>query len=241
MQSFFSGIKQREADTPLLLPLLLLAIGSVVYGLSQVVRDLEFDFLLMISLGAMLLSWVFARMKISGWLAGLLILLIGVFLIFFWVGDLWSPVKNSFSVVDDLLKQLVSIAGDSSEKPDFDWSSLRVIKVRVENLILELSFWFRPLIAGRPVYNYTANALLWGVAIWSVSAWAGWFQLRFKSSLIAVLPAGLLLMISMGYTYGRTTALYPFIFSVLLLTAMTFYSRSESRWKARNMDYPKED
>ena len=160
-KSVLVRIKQKEADTILILPLLLLALGSVFYGLSYIVRDMEFGPLMLISLGALLLSWVFARTKITGWIAGSLITIIGVILILVWVGDLWSLIANSFRILDDLLMQFAKAARDLSENPDFDWGSLRVIKIRVDNLFLELGLWFRALIAGQPVYNYTANMILW--------------------------------------------------------------------------------
>ena len=65
----FSRLKHIEAYTLLIFPLLTLAMGSVAYGLSYLVRDLTLSPLLIISIGALLLSWLLARTKSPGWVA----------------------------------------------------------------------------------------------------------------------------------------------------------------------------
>jgi transglutaminase-like putative cysteine protease len=237
-QTIYSRVKNIETETRLIFGLLVLSMGSVSFGLSYLVRDLSFSPLLLISMGALLLSWFFARTRIPGWLAALVFFVMGTILAFFWAGDLWGSFYNLLHDFFIMLSQVLRPSSILSDIRDFNWTSLNETKLRMRFLLTELNLWLRPMIAGEPIYNDTANSLLWGFAIWSVSAWAGWFQRRMENALLAILPGGLLLTISLGYTYGRATALYPLVFGVLMLSAATFYYQRQHSWKNRSMDFP---
>jgi len=221
--------------------LLILALGSVAFGISYLVQDLKFDLLLLILLAALLFSWLLARTKLRGWVAGLLLIALGAPLIFIWVGDLWGPLITWLRSSNGIIWRVLFSSGGLSADTSAYWASLNEIKLRSITLFADLDLWLRSIIAGHPVYTYDAITLNWGFMIWLVSAWAGWFQRRKEKPLIAILPAGLLLTVSLGYTYGATTALFPLIFAVLTLSGLTFYQKRERSWKARNMDYPEEE
>jgi hypothetical protein len=235
------NIKKVGSNTLLIFALLILALSSVVFGLWYLNQDLRLDLFLLIIIVALLLSWLFARSKFSGWAAGLFLFGMGAFLIFFWIGDLWGILNIWRQTITGIVWQILGSQGTFSELSNASWVALNDLKLRTITLSSDLTLWLRALISGQPTYNYNAVSLVWGYSIWLVSIWAGWFQRRKEKPLIAILPAGLLLAAGLGYTYGSTTVLFPLIFAVLSLAGLTFYFRLERRWKARNMDYPEEE
>ncbi len=240
-ESIHRSNKFLRANALLTFSLLILALGSVAYGISYLVQDLKFDLLLLILLAALLLSWLLARTKLRGWMAGLLLIALGAFLIFIWVGDLWGPLITWLRISSGMMWRKLFSSGSLSADMIMFWASLNEIKLRSITLVADIDLWLQSLIAGHPVHTYYAITLIWGSMIWLASAWAGWIQFRKEKPLIAIFPAGLLLAVSLGYTYGATTALFPLIFSVLTLSGLTFYLRRERSWKSQNMDYPEED
>jgi len=221
--------------------LLILALGSVAFGISYLVRGLQFDLLMLILLAALLFSWLLARTKLRGSVAGLLLIALGAPLIFIWVGDLWGPLITWLRTSNGIIWRVLFSSGGLSADTSAYWASLSEIKLRSITLLADLDLWLRSIIAGQPVYTYDAITLIWGYMIWLVSAWAGWFQRRKEEPFKAIFPAGSLLAVSLGYTYGATTALFPLIFAVLTLSGLTFYLKRERSWKTRSMDYPEEE
>jgi len=221
--------------------LLFIVLASVTIGISALIQDMDPDLLLLIVIVALSLSWLFARTKIPGWITGFVLIPFGALLTILLIGDLWGTLITWLQTIDDMLRQFLLGQGDFSTDPHIFWINLSELKLRSITLFAELGNWLRTLDAGNPVYNYFAISLVWGFSIWLVSIWAGWFQRRKEKPFVSILPAGLLLAVSLGYTYGATTALFPLIFGVLSLVALTFYKKRERSWIERSMDYPEEE
>jgi transglutaminase-like putative cysteine protease len=236
-----TGIRRIDANTFLTFALLFFALGSVAIGIGNLVRDLMPDPLLLIAVAALSLGWLLAKTKIPGWFAGIVLGLLGVLLVFLWVGDLWDLLLVWSGAIVQVSWQTLQFWDVTVVDSNAFWASLDGIKLRLTTLLTDLDLWLRALISGQPLYNYNAISLVWGFAIWLVSAWAGWCQRRKEHPWFAILPAGLLLVVSLGYTYGPTAALFPLIFASLSLAGFTIYIQREHSWKARGMDYPVEE
>jgi transglutaminase-like putative cysteine protease len=79
--------------------------------------------------------------------------------------------------------------------------------------------------------------MVWGLAVWSVSAWAGYTQFRKQQSLAALTPAAALLATTLAYTLSHTGALLPIVAATLLLLGLTHYLGREQQWEAARTDY----
>ena len=82
-------VEKIGVKTLMALPLLLVAIGSGAFGLSNVIRSLDSEFLIQVVVWAVILAWVLARSRISAWLAWILMLCLGLLFVVVHIGDLF--------------------------------------------------------------------------------------------------------------------------------------------------------
>ena len=221
--------------------LLYIALGSVALGITSLVPDLDPGRQLLISFVAVLLTWQLARTTFNGWVSGLLLIAFGALLIFLWTGSLWPLIIAWLREVVGYILQILGSRTVFTADSGAYWVVVTEIELRSATLINELGNWLRAIISRSPIYSFQVINMLWGYGIWLVSAWAAWYQRRSERPLLAIIPASLLLVGSLGYTYGSTVALYPLIFATLSLFGLTFYHQRERSWKLRNMDYPIEE
>lgn len=217
--------------------LLALAVTSVSLGVAILVQDITFDYLLILTLVALMLSWMMASGGQRAWKSSFLLFVSGGICTFFLIGDIFGVILSWLGTIPDLIWQVFQ----SSDQISIEMSAFQAewitLQLMVRTQISDLSIWFRSILAGKPGFNYTASAMIWGLAIWLTAAWAGWFQRRRNQSLAAVLPCGVLLLSVMGYTYGPTTPLLLLLFATLLLVAANHYILKEKKWKERSMDF----
>ena len=225
----------------LLFALLVMALGSVVFGIANQVKELNFAPLFLVSLVALFFSWQLSRTRLSGWKPALFIFSVGLIFIFMSVGELWIPLLDWLVALAMTFWQWLT----SSEKYPITvtqyWATGKELELRLTTVFLDINDWLRSIFAGNSASNYLAISFIWSLITWGISGWAGWFQRRWNKPLLAVLPAAILLAISLGYTYGSTTPLFPLIFSTLSLMSLNAYVRREQTWKQRNIDYPNDD
>ncbi len=217
--------------------LLLGVVGSVAYGLSELIRGLDFWPLFWLAFISLFLGWSLARTRIKAWLAVLLLVFIGVLGTYFWVGNLLVPFVN-------LVRSLIVLGWAYLREQDVAsiLTSLQLanaeLSLAVTTVWVDVRDWMSSLSSENPAFRAAAVLLIWGLAIWFVSAWAGWVQKRYGNAVVGVLPASLLLTITMGYTWAEISTLLPLLFCVLLLVAFTWLNTNESRWQKNGIDYP---
>jgi transglutaminase-like putative cysteine protease len=100
--------------------------------------------------------------------------------------------------------------------------------------------WSGALYKGDPVFDPVVVALVWSVAIWIVSSWAGWGVRRLERPLLALAPAGTLLITTLAYTSRQITSLSSFLAITLLLLGFSSHQSRERRWKTKGIDYSRE-
>ncbi len=229
---------RRIATLPFFIFLLLVVItGSVAYGLSQMIRGLEFGSLYWLAFLGLSLGWLLARTRIKIWLASLLIFLSGIFGTFIWVGNLLSPLVN-------LIRTLIIFGWVYIRQQDRSeiLTSLQLVttefSVAITSVWIDLQDWMGSLTSDNPTFRFTAVFLIWGLGIWFVSGWAGWVQKRQGNAVYSILPGCLLLTITMGYTWADISILLPLMFSAMLLIALTWLNSNEIHWEKSGIDYP---
>ncbi len=219
-------------QTLLSLALLLVALGSVVLGLVDAVRGLDAGLLMPVAVGSVLLGWVLARSPLPGWLGGLLTFILGAEALLLRVGHLGGPLIA-------FLRSLAELAWGTLRWPldgPPDGLPLRLALTELETGLSALLTRLRDWVVGGG-FDPVGTALVWGLALWMVAAWAGWAVRRRNQALQAVTPAGALLVIALSYAWGRPYALVPLLGATLLLMALAGHDARERHWLATGTDF----
>ena len=215
--------------------LLMTALGSVVFGMAEVVRGQDFGLLLAFSILGLILAWILARSRLSGPAAGVLILAAGFLLVVARIGRLEGP---SFALIEAWIR--VILHGWPWNHADWTpflrslmdlWEPLRALQER-------LALWGRGLFGGESVIDPASTALVWGWIFWAVSAWAGWSVRRWREPFLGALPAGALLAGSLNFAHAAIASLLVFIGAIWLLKVVIDLSERQRDWTMRGIDYP---
>ena len=227
------------------------ALGSVAYGLADVIRDLDAGLLLtIVTLGA-LAGWMIATIPLPGWLAGILASLLGAEVVLVRVGrlegKLAAMVWALLGLVGEIWHWLLG-EGWRAENgvwrltgPPLDWTAVSQILTElwadISTLLDRGHEWVWGLVVGNPAFDPVATALLWSLAMWAVAIWAGWTVRRRHQPLQGIAPAGALLVATFFYTRGEHTTLLTLMGTTLLLMAMVRQDARERRWQATRIGF----
>lgn len=218
--------------------LLFFVVGSSAYGLSQVIRGLDFERLGQIALLGVALSWLFAGTRIPDWAGMVTLLLGGVVLLVVMSGRLFAPLMVLFLASNRMIwGYLHQEVGVPQDLEPFNLAYADVY-YSVKGVMDGFMDWLASLQEGLPIYEDIAILLVWGLAIWIAACWAGWLLRRYQHPVVSVLPAGVLLVVAFSYTWAKTGPILSLMGATLLLIAMVNYDQHEMRWLETKMDYP---
>jgi transglutaminase-like putative cysteine protease len=228
-------VKRVGGKTLVTLALLLIALGYLVFGIVETVGDLEAALVWRFAFIGLLLGWILARTQIHGWLAAILCSLIGIMFVVFLVGGLFDNLMSLLWEGIDFLRSLLS----SSVSPDTDafGSIIRELIDGVTVLFNRLISWIENIIKQQPTFDSVALGLVWGMVIWSIAVWAGWVVRRRKQPVKGILPAIILMVSSLVYVGGNTTALLPMLGSGVVLVALVRQDAREQEWDEEGISY----
>jgi len=220
------------------LVLLMVALGSVGVALANMVRGPDVWLLLSVTVAGLLVGWGFAALPLRGWAATVLIPALGLAGVLVRVGRLGGELGG-------LLRAAVVLVWDvfrwsqSGLLPD--WSpvglALAELWAGVSALLSRTSVWVLSLATGERAFDPVAAALLWGMALWAVSGWAGWVVRRRSLPLLALIPAVALVTSTLSYAGGGHFALAVLLGAMLLLLACIRYDVRASRWQAAGIPF----
>lgn len=219
----------------LALALLLATFTIFVLGVTSTVSGLEFGLLWFPTLLGLALGWGLAAAAVSGPVVAILSLLIGPTLIMIQIGNLVTPLAALAASFFDLLRQSVfpsATPGTASLSSAWD-----VLSQAAGALVVRLFDWFLALTRGQPAFDPVATAVLWLLAIWAAAVWAGWFVRRRNQTMLALLPALMLLGAMFAVTGRSALTLAPALALTLLLKATTSQASREQGWKADEIDF----
>lgn len=226
------GIRRLGLATVSTGALLALALGSVTVGISGVIRNLDPITLFSVALVATSLAWWCASANTSRALAAGITSIVGIGLVFGYLGGL-----DQFIL--PLLIQLSNVPWQWGIPLDVP-PVLFDLTAAASTLIQRLGGWLFALIRGEPGYDPIASALVWHMAIWFVSAWAGWAVRRRGQPLHALLPAGILLSATFYYSGADAVRLLLLLAALLLLLPLVGHVERERHWGAENTGFSRE-
>ena len=200
------------------LALLLILFGSLVYGVTDTVQGIERGLLWPLVWAGLPVGWLLANRRIRSWIAATIALLSGIVLLLLHVGRLGDPLFALASETARLIWQLVQgVVGPSTAPIQAAWATLGGDATA---LVTRLYAWTLSLAQGQPVLDPVPIALLWGLALWCTTVWAGWAVRRRLDIVWAVAPATGLLAMTLAYVGERAWYLLPVLASMLVLKAL---------------------
>lgn len=188
----------RRVGRMTLLIVILLAIGlaSLDWTLSRVVRGLDLELLVTLTLVGAVTGWLLARTRMQPLLATLLGILIALVTALIRVGQL-----------GDRLLALLGAVGRTLWGAQFGQFYIQALSDSAEALFLasltlvsRVQDWTRALAAGQPSYEPVALALVWSFVVCLVAAWAAWKLRRAERAFEALLPLVILLTLVCAYS-----------------------------------------
>ena len=218
------------------LVLLFIALGSVAWGLADIVPGVNDNGLATAAMLGVLVGWALARLRYRGHWAALVIIGLGCLGVLYQFAQLDSPLLG---LVRGLLAWLGNLLRwPESPPPDptllLAWNELLA---RLGALLGRLGAWLSGLFTRQASYDPLAAGLAWVLCLWLVAAWAGWHTFRRQNPLLGITPAGVLLAASLNYTRSSPTTLVILVGAVLFLMAVLRYDSHEQRWVAQRIDF----
>jgi len=215
----------------LILALILATLNVVARGLADVARGLEPALLLDMALMGTLAGWTLALIPMAGRLASLLTLLFAISAVLLRIGRIGPDLLVLFQRLIDLG---TSIWWWIIEGQIPDWipvvQALEKLSASINVLVAREFDWLLAWAKDKPVFDPVAASLMWSLLLWAVSAWAGWAVRRRKQTLPALIPAGILLGATLGFTGSKPTALLWLLGTSLPLMAIVSQEVRQHRW-----------
>jgi hypothetical protein len=90
---------------------------------------------------------------------------------------------------------------------------------------------------GAVMNDPVSRAFTWSLAVFILSAWAGWMMGRYRNPLVAFFPLITLLAIVADYTGEGFNPLWLLLVGVLILMGFTRYDSNRIRWQRTGVDF----
>ncbi len=97
--------------------------------------------------------------------------------------------------------------------------------------------WSVTWLIEKPPVDPVAAVLTWSIGIWIVAAWAGWVLRVRSKSVKALLPAGLLLSITLAFAGTTPTPLYWFLLILVPIMGLTAQEARLEWWRKSGVRY----
>lgn len=222
------------AENIFLFVLLLLAMGSLVEGISATTRELNSPELLHLAQNGILLAAVLALWRWRGWMAGIAFAL-GCGLAFI-----------QFSKLSDRFFAwlLASSTVETMHIPALDFTTpaattaYQRLLAGLGTIFNRLGDWLSTTLAGQASFDPLMVNLLWSLALWGVAVWAGWLVMRHRRPAPALLPAVGLLAFLLAYTKSPPNPLIALLAYAILMQVTAQYLRRLHLWTARKWEVP---
>jgi hypothetical protein len=207
LYSLFSRFLRKIGyETALSLLLLLVAMSSVAYGLTLVVRGFSPVLSVWIAALGLLAGWLLALSSLPVWYSGMVASLIGLVLLIMHVGGLERALFDMLLRTNRLAQAFLYGPQSNPLFMENVRSTEHAAGQFIEKLVVlfeRLAAYFHALLNGGPVFDPLATVVIWGAALWFASIWAAWGIRRYERPLFALLPGGVLVSACLSYTSAR--------------------------------------
>ena len=231
------AIRRMGIPTFLTLALLSVAFGSLISGLTGVIRGFETFLAIPLIASGVLVGWGLARLVVPTWLAALLAFILGFETLIIRVGRLDQAL---IAVAQALFKLgwdswLWPLQGPPNLLPA--QSALLMLLEDSNTLLTRLGTWLWGLTTDEPAFDPVVTTLIWGLALWAIAVWAGWVVRRRVHPFLALLPAGGLLVTVLAHSRDWPSAVLPFLFATFLLMTLVTQHARERQWQMNGISF----
>ncbi len=235
---YLKWIIHKIGSLTLITIILLASILLITVFSLQNILTVEFGLQLKLAtLIGLILSWLFARSKLSPILSFFILFILGFVFTVLNTLQLWGLVVTLIDTYSDWI--ISNIASLFSEQLIFS-SNISLIW---ENLGLEIGILFsktlaswQGLLSTGPRYDPLVAKFTWSFLFWLVSAWAGWVYRRLDQPLVSLIPVAVLFAGSLSYTRSSSFYLVPFIAGVFVFITWNRYQIRQVQWQDKKTD-----
>jgi len=221
------------------LTLMLILFSSMIVGIEDLVRGVESVLLWFVVLLGLFLGWWLASSKIKAWVAALLSAALGLGVTVIFVGRLGLKLNYLFQALYQWFFQ--GLRWLIKQRDVVDSTLLAAL---FQDLSRDLGIIFKRLFElgynifmRQPGFDPVANGVVWGLAFFAVAIWASWAIRRHQKPAWAMLPAVMLMAVSLGYVNRLAFTLLPMLGASLALILTSGYDSWEQRWIQQGLDY----
>jgi hypothetical protein len=217
--------------------LLLSLLISLVWWLNQFAGRAASPWLGSTTFLALLLGWLLARSRLSGWLATTLSATVGLFVVVGLSGKLFGPLLA-------LARAAVALSGavrhwqPGQPIPDPSLALLLAqdLGARATELTQRAWGWVMSFSRGAPGFDPLAAGLVWGGLLWFAAVWAAWGVRRWNEPLLAVLPAATILAASLAFARAQLLYMLPMFGCMVGLLTWRQYASRAGQWERQGVD-----
>jgi transglutaminase-like putative cysteine protease len=220
------------------LVLLFLLLTASAASMTGVLSGPDWGSLWTSLLFGLLIGWVLAVFRQPAWRSAWIVMASGLIYTLFYAGGLGRQATA-------VLVAFLRLSFHNATFPQFvipDWVRLARISgevlVSTGVIVQRVQAWLVALATGGSFFDPVAAALVWGILIWIVAAWAGWVVEARRNALVAILPAILLSAGTLSYGRRDSLAVYLMLGMALLLLATVQHDRRELGWDEAGVAYP---
>jgi transglutaminase-like putative cysteine protease len=219
-----------------LMRLLLLAVLLVCVerGLIAIVGHILTQWLAASAIFALIFGWILGRSRIPWWGCALFAMGAGLIWLIISVGQMSSPIDTVILAFPPLLKQIIF-----HNTPE--WTPLLVAWTALvqdfQALLSRLILWMRNAGTSTLIIDPGITSLVWGLALWLVATWAGWWVRRRDALGVGLLPATILLIYNVYYTNSKHGIVWLVLVggAWIILQAVDSYNKARRRWQQQHM------
>jgi hypothetical protein len=186
----------------------------------------------------LLIGWLLAIFRQPARLVVWIVVVTGLIYSLLFLGGLVREINSLAAEIVRLASHFVA----SPEQASLDLTSLghlvQTLLASTGIIFVRVQAWLVALATGQPAFDPVAAALVWGLLVWMVGAWAGWVVEARRNALLAALPAILLGLGTLSYAGRVSFPLYLMLGATLLLLATVQHDQREQAWDAAGVAYP---
>lgn len=226
-------VRRAGGATLLVLALLAIALVSLAWILSAIVRGLDFELMFLMTLVGMSCGWVMARSRLHRLFFAPSILVIALATALVRVGQLGGQLAGALAAL--------SIALWRARFGQWQFNAVAEgaapLLTGIGTLALRVQEWARAMLSGQARYEPVAMALVWSLIVFLTAAWAAWRIRRSERAFDALLPVVVLLASVIAYS-GRELWIMVIIVSVWLglLFAVPLFAR-QRMWERQAVPF----
>jgi len=226
----------RTLRNVVLVYMLFVSLGNV---LRDSIQGVEISLLMLMIAAGLLLGWILAISKTSGWKTGLISFLSGGIILTIRVGRLGNLFSALFIQIIKFTTQTWQWIFQEGQVPRSNTISLESAELgsRILTLGSRLADWIQSLLRGKPFFDPVVTALIWGILIWLIATWVMWLTIRVQKPLIGIIPVMTLTSLSLVYTGKSAYNLIPMLGFMIGLVVLVRYDTYEALWRSENIKF----